>query len=476
MRPFDVQLAGGVVMHQGGLAELATGEGKTLTASLPAFLNALEGKGVHVTTVNDYLARRDAEWMGPIYDGLGLTVGVLQQQMGEQDRKAAYQCDITYGTASEFGFDFLRDRLKVAGGQGQRGAVLGAVGQGQRLRTAATTPTCSGRTTSPWWTRPTTSSSTRPARRSSSPGQTRPATPEEQVVYHWADELARQDGRRTSISRFDEKKQKLELTDEGTQPDALLQPAVGGGEQPHAMDKLHEHVEQALHAHYRFRRDQHYMIDKGKIVIIDEFTGRQMPDRHWRDGLHQAVEAKEGVPIHKSSRPRGPDHVPELLPPVQEAGRHDRHGGAEPLGDPARLQDLGGAACRPTGRCIREHWPDRVFPTEDAKFDAVVEEVLRLQAQGRPVLIGTRSVDKSEKLSERLQAGRRRASGAQRPPARAGGEDRGARPARPGRVTIATNMAGRGTDIKPGTGRASRPAACTSWAPNGTRRCASTAS
>jgi len=287
-----------VIMHQGGLAELATGEGKTLTASLPSFLNALRGKGVHVTTVNDYLARRDAEWIGPIHQALGLTVGALQMQMGEQDRAEAYRCDITYGTASEFGFDFLRDRLKIAGAKGQEAPfwapwMAGAAPAAAPLATGvqrghhyalvdeadnifideARTPLIISTAS-------------------------RLATPEEQVVFHWADRLAKQMQFREHF-HFDVEKQKLELTEAGRQLARYSNPP--SGEHGEAMDKLHEHIERALQAHYRFRRDQHYMIEKDKVVIIDEFTGRRMPDRHWREGLHQAVEAKEGVPITKPS-------------------------------------------------------------------------------------------------------------------------------------------------------------------------------
>ncbi len=442
MRPFDVQLAGGVVMHQGGLAELATGEGKTLTATLPVFLNALEGKGVHVTTVNDYLARRDAELMGPVYSALGLTVGVLQQQMGEQDRAAAYRCDVTYGTASEFGFDFLRDRLKVAGAKGQEqpfwapwvggaAAPVGDVGV-QRDHHVAVVDEADNIFIDEARTPLIIS------------GATRLATPEEQIVYKWCNDLAQkmQPGRHFEM---DEKKQKLELSAEGKQLARYANPPTGP--HAHAMDKLHEHLEQALQAHYRFRRDQHYMIENGKVVIIDEFTGRRMPDRHWREGLHQAVEAKEGVPINHPS-----DHAAQVT--FQSYFRLYK-----------RLSGMTGTAlqnrweirrvyklwvvCVPTNQPVRrDMYPDRVFPTEGAKFAAVVEEVARLKAAGRSVLIGTRSVEKSEALSRLLkQAGidhqvlnARQHDSEAKVVAEAG---------KTGRVTIATNMAGRGTDIKP---------------------------
>jgi len=293
LRPYDVQLAAGVVLHNHALAELATGEGKTLTAILPVSLNALMGKGAHVTTVNDYLARRDGEWTGSVYNALGLTVGILQQQMGEQDRSKAYRCDITYGTASEFGFDFLRDRLKVSGQAGQalpfwqpwtsngqfykpadpkvqREHFFALVDEADNIFIdEAKTPLIIGM-------------------------PTRPATEEEAVVYRWANDLALKMQIDVTYT-YDIKKQKIELTDEGKQLLRWSNPPVGP--HSHAMDKLGEHVERAITAHHRFKRDHDYLVEDDKVVIIDEATGRRMPDRHWREGLHQAVEAKEGVTI-----------------------------------------------------------------------------------------------------------------------------------------------------------------------------------
>jgi preprotein translocase subunit SecA len=445
LRPFDVQLAAGIVLHNGALAELATGEGKTLVAALPAFLNALEGKGVHVTTVNDYLARRDAEWMAPIYKGLGLSVGVLQMQMGDQDRAQAYRSDITYGTASEFGFDFLRDRLKVAGAKGkespfwvpwmrgaaavsaapldpnvQRGHHYALVDEADNIFIdEARTPLIIAT-------------------------QTRPATPEEQIVFKWANDLALRMVHDQHFT-FDMKKQKLELTEEGKRLARFSNPP--SGPHSHAMDKLHEHLEQALHAHYRFRRDQHYMIEKGKVVIIDEFTGRRMPDRHWREGLHQAVEAKEGVQINKPS-----DHAAQIT--FQSYFRlYKKLSGmtgtaAQNWFELRRVYKLW-VVCVPTNRPVRRvALPDRVFPTEEAKFDAVAEEVVRLRNQGRAVLIGTRSVERSEMLSERLKK-----LGVEHQVLNARHHEQEAeivkQAGQVGKVTIATNMAGRGTDIKP---------------------------
>ncbi len=449
LRPFDVQLAAGVVMHRSALAEVATGEGKTLIAALPACLNALEGKGVHVTTVNDYLARRDAEWIGPVYEALGLTVGVLQMQMGDADRMRAYRCDITYGTASEFGFDFLRDRLRVSNTKGQSapfwnawmpnglpGADLAARDQKvQREHHYAVVDEADSIFIDEAKTPLIISA------------PTRQASEEEAVVYHWANRIAQTMARNQHYT-LDEKKEKIELTEPGKQLCRYSNPPAGP--HSHAMDKLHEHVERAIQAHHRFRRDQHYMIEKNKVVIIDEYTGRRMPDRHWREGLHQAVEAKEGVPVTMAA-----DHAAQIT--FQRYFKLYK-----------KLSGMTGTAwqnwmeirrvyglwvvCAPTNRpVIRTQWPDRVFPTIDAKFDAVVEEVKRLRGQGRPVLIGTRSVEKSEELSRRLSA-----AGIPHNVLNAKQHEQEAQvvveAGQPGRVTIATNMAGRGTDIKLGPG------------------------
>jgi preprotein translocase subunit SecA len=442
LRPFDVQLAAGAVIHHGALAEVATGEGKTLVAALPACLNALVGKGVHVTTVNDYLARRDAEWIGPIYQALGLTVGVLQMQMDEALRTQAYRSDITYGMASEFGFDFLRDRLKTSTGKGQASPFWSAwTAQGQFHRPLdpriqrehhfalvdeadnifideARTPLIIA-------------------------APTRMAAPEEQVVYRWADRLARTVERERHFT-VDEKKQKIELTEECKQLVRWSNPPTGP--HSHAMDKLFEHIERAIFAHHRYRLDQHYMIEKDKIVIIDEYTGRRMPDRHWREGVHQAVEAKEGVPITLAS-----DHAAQVT--FQSYFRlYKKLAGmtgtaAQNFWELRRVYKLW-VVCVPTNqRVIRQQAPDRVFPDEDTKFDAIVEEVVHLHQKGRPVLIGTRSVEKSEKLSERL-----RRAGIDHQVLNARHHEHEAKivsqAGHTGRVTIATNMAGRGTDIK----------------------------
>jgi preprotein translocase subunit SecA len=444
-QPFDVQLAAGIVMHFGGLVELATGEGKTLSAVGPAYLNALAGKGVHVTTVNDYLAKRDAEDMGPVYRLLGLSVGCIQQKMEDGPRTEMYKADVTYGTGSEFGFDFLRDRMKLRGGQAssvpfyahwvadgvrktdprvQRDLHYAIVDEADSIFVdEARTPLIIA-------------------------NPTRLATPEEQVVYHWADKVV-QDMKRDEHFRLDLKKDKVELTDAGRYLVRYSNPPAG--EHSHAMDKLHEAVERSLHAYHRFVLDHHYMVNaEKKIVIIDEGTGRPMPDRHWRDGLHQAVEAKERVPINVQS-----DHAAQityqnfyklykklagmsgtLMPNFREMRRVYRRWVSK----------------IPTNRpVVRTANADAVYPTEAAKFDAVVAQVQEMMKRGRPVLIGTRTVEKSEKLSKLLTAVgiEHRVLNARQDQHEA---EVVAAAGQMGRITVATNMAGRGTDIKLGEG------------------------
>jgi preprotein translocase subunit SecA len=444
LRPYDVQLAGGVVMHQGALAELATGEGKTLTASLPVSLNALTGKGVHVTTVNDYLAKRDAEWMTPIYNMLGLSVGVLQMQMSEAERQQAYRSDITYGTASEFGFDFLRDRLKTSGDKGQGAPFWAPWLSTHQFNNQPLDPKVQREHNFALVDEADNIfiDEARTPLIISSPS--RIATPEEAYVYHWANKIGK-DFVLDEHFTFDEKKQKIELTDQGRHVARYSNPPTGP--HSHAMDKLHEHIERAIQAHHRFRLDQHYMVEKDKVVIIDEFTGRRMPDRHWREGLHQAVEAKEGTPISLAA-----DHAAQIT--FQSYFRlYKKLGGMtgtawQNFMEVRRVYKIWVVPV-PTNRpVIRQQWPDFVCPTEKAKYQRVVEEIVKLREQGRAVLIGTRSVEKSEYLSTLLNQ-----IGIEHQVLNARQHDREAQivalAGAKGRVTIATNMAGRGTDIKP---------------------------
>jgi preprotein translocase subunit SecA len=445
MRAFDVQLAAGATMFEGALVELATGEGKTLTATFPVFLRALAARGVHVATVNDYLAKRDADLMGPVYRMLGLSVGFLQQKMEDSDRYAAYRMDITYGTASEFGFDFLRDRLKRSGGQ------------------VASTPFWG-----PWTSKPGMSPSDPRVQRGhyfalvdeadsifideartpliiSAP--TREAKPEECVMYYWADDLAKR-MQHGEHFKLDIRKDKIEVTEAGRQLARYSNPPSG----PHApaMDKLIEAIEKALQANHRFILDHHYMIHENKVVIVDESTGRPMPDRHWREGLHQAVEAKEKVPIHVAA-----DHAASIT--YQSYFRqYEKLAGmtgtvVQNSKEIGRVYKLRVVQIPTNKKIIRKRLPDLVFPTDDAKFDAVVAEIKRLRDAGRPILVGTRTVEKSEAVSRRLTA-----LGIPHRVLNAKQDKEEAlivsQAGQPGTVTVATNMAGRGTDIKLGPG------------------------
>jgi preprotein translocase subunit SecA len=424
--------------------ELATGEGKTVTASAPAYLNALSGKGVHVTTVNDYLAKRDAEWIGPVYKKLGMTVGVLQQKMEEAEKLTAYKADVTYGTAAEFGFDFLRDRLKLRGGQAQAAPFWAAwTGGGGRL---------DPRVQRPLHYAIVDEADSIFVDEAKTPliiaNPTRPAEPEEQVVFKWADALAR-GMKRDEHFLMNAKKDKVELTDAGKHLVRYSNPPTG--KHAKAMDKLLEAVERGLHAHYRFAREQHYIVNgENKIVIIDEGTGRPMPDRHWRDGLHQAVEAKEGVAINMPS-----SHAAQIT--FQNFYRlYEKLAGMSGTLMP-NFWELRKVYRRWTTRVPtnkpskRNVIPDAVFPTEAAKFDAVVTTTQQMLRSGRPVLIGTRTVEASKKISARLTAigvthqvlNAEQNEGEAEIVGQAG---------QPGTVTVATNMAGRGTDIKLGPG------------------------
>jgi len=439
MRPFDVQLAAGIAMFKGALVEMATGEGKTLTAAFPAFLHALSAKGVHVATVNDYLAQRDAEILGPIYERLGLSVGVLQQKMEDAARGDAYKCDITYGTASEFGFDFLRDRLKLVGSQNAQAPFWTAWQPNGNRKTDP-------RVQRGQWCALVDEVDSIFVDEARTPlvisAPTRMATKEEAVVYYWADALV---GKLQFGTHFthDGKKDKVELTEEGKSLVRYSNPPSGPHSQ--AFDKLFDAVERAIHARFRFVRDHHYMVLKDKVVIVDESTGRPMPDRHWREGLHQAVEAKEGVPIHLAA-----EHAAQVT--FQNYYRMYEHLGGMSgtlIQNTRELSRVYGrrVVAIPTNRkIVRVQSPDAVFPTEDAKYDAIVGQVREMQNLGRPVLIGTRSVEKSEAIAQRLHS-----AGIVHQVLNARQNEQEAeivsQAGRAGRVTVATNMAGRGTDI-----------------------------
>jgi len=437
MRHFDVQLIGGMVLHRGKIAEMKTGEGKTLVATLPAYLNALEGKGVHVVTVNDYLARRDSEWMGRLYRFLGMTVGVIQHDMNDQERQVAYAADITYGTNNEFGFDYLRDNMKFdLAHYVQRGHQYAIVDEVDSiLIDEARTPLIiSG-----------------PAEESTDlyyevdriiPRLAPGAVTQGNVKAEDREELEK-----TGDYLVDEKHKTVTLTETGMAKaenmlEHRLQP--GGLYDPVNMPLLH-HINQALRAHTLFKRDVDYMIKDGGVVIVDEFTGRLMPGRRWSDGLHQAVEAKEKVKIEREN---------QTLATVTFQNYFRKYGklaGMTGTADTeaeefAKIYKLD-VMVAPTNRPLRRvEEPDTVYRTEREKYEAIVTDIIEKQKTGRPVLVGTVSIEKSERLSTLLK---RRGIRHVVLNAKYHAQEAEivAQAGRKGTVTIATNMAGRGTDI-----------------------------
>ena len=429
MRPFDVQLMGGTVLHRGRIAEMKTGEGKTLMATLPVYLNALAGKGVHVVTVNDYLARRDAEWMGRIYRFLGLSVGVIQHDLSDAERQVAYRSDVTYGTNNELGFDYLRDNMKFdLESMVQRGHHFGIVDEVDSiLIDEARTPLIiSG--------------------------------PSEESVdkYYRIDriiprltrgeEIDEGDGRKSTTGDFlvDEKGHSVSLTDEGVEKvERLL--GVRNLYDPENMETLHG-VDQALRAHHLYKLDVEYLIKDGKVVIVDEFTGRMMPGRRWSDGLHQAVEAKEGVKIERENQTLATITFQNYFRMYSKLGGMTGTADTE-AAEFGQIYNLDVTVIPTNQPMIRDDRADLVYRTGDEKWDAVVAEIRDCHERGQPALVGTVSIEKSEMLSKLLS----------RPPRvphvvlNAKFHEREAsivaQAGRRGSVTIATNMAGRGTDI-----------------------------
>jgi preprotein translocase subunit SecA len=415
MRPFDVQLIGGIVLHEGKIAEMATGEGKTLVATLPAYLNSLSGRGVHVVTVNDYLARRDTEWMGPLYRMLGLTVGTIQHDMDDATRKRSYQADIVYGTNNEFGFDYLRDHMKFAIDDCvQRELHYAIVDEVDSiLIDEARTPLIiSG-----------------PAEQSTE-------------LYYRIDRIIPRLKKEDDYS-IDEKTRSVVLTEEGVQHvEDLLH--IENLYDPNNIEILH-HVTQALRAHALFKKDVDYVVKNGEVIIVDEFTGRLMPGRRWSDGLHQAVEAKEKVKIANENQTLATitfqNYFRMYTKLAGMTGTADTE--AQEFHTIYNLEVM----VIPTNRAlVRHNYPDVVYRTEAEKFKAVVDEIEELYVVGRPALVGTISIEKSEHLSRLL-----RQRGIAHNVLNAKQHEREAEiVAQAGRykaVTIATNMAGRGTDI-----------------------------
>jgi preprotein translocase subunit SecA len=427
MRHFDVQLIGGIILHAGKIAEMKTGEGKTLVATLPCYLNALAGRGVHVVTVNDYLAKRDAEWMGKIYGFLGLTVGVIVHDLDDRQRREAYASDITYGTNNEFGFDYLRDNMKFElTDQVQRGHYYCIVDEVDSiLIDEARTPLIiSG---------PTDQTTDKYAR-------VNLIIPSLELG-----EFTETLDTKTYTGDFtvDEKARSITVTDEGWEKiEKLL--GIGNIADPENWDLKH-HVETAIKAHNLYKRDVEYVVKEGEVIIVDEFTGRLMPGRRWSDGLHQAVEAKEGVNIRKEDQTLATITFQNYFRMYKKLSGMTGTAETEAAEfDKIYKLDI---VVTPTNRkMLRIENADVVFRTVKEKYFAVADEIARLHEERQPVLVGTTSIEKSELLSDILKR-----KGVRHVVLNAKFHEKEAeivaQAGRLGMVTIATNMAGRGTDI-----------------------------
>ncbi len=428
MRHFDVQLIGGIAMHEGHIAEMRTGEGKTLVATLPAYLNALPGEGVHVVTVNEYLAQRDADWMAPVYQFLGLTVGVIKNAQTPEEKRAAYACDITYGTNNEFGFDYLRDNLAFSLEERvQRTLAYAIVDEVDSiLIDEARTPLIIS-------------------------GPAEESTELYVRINELVPRLTRQeveDG--PGDFSVEEKDKQVHLTEEGHEHVEQLMLQSGllqAGESLYDATniRLMHHLNAALRAHALYKRDVEYIVRGGEVIIVDEFTGRTMPGRRWSDGLHQAIEAKEGVPVREENQTVASITFQNYFRLYKKLSGMT---GTADTEAPEFLQIYGlEVVVIPTHKpMIRKDAPDLVYLTQADKFKAIIEDIRDCVQRGQPALVGTTSIETSEYLAELLKKDdiphqvlnakqhEREASVV----AQAG---------RPGAVTIATNMAGRGTDI-----------------------------
>ena len=424
MRHFDVQILGGIVLHQGKIAEMATGEGKTLVATLPLYLNTLTGKGCHLVTVNDYLARRDRNWMGPVFEFLGLSVGVIQHDMKGTDRRAAYASDITYGTNNEFGFDYLRDNMVTdLEDRVQRELHYAIVDEVDSILVdeARTPLIISG-----------------PAEESTD-------------KYYRIDRIIPRLEKETHY-KVDEKAHTVILTEEGIKrAEELL--GVENLYENTQIDLIH-HVNQALRAHALFKRDIDYIAKDGKVVIVDEFTGRLMPGRRWSDGLHQAVEAKEGLVIERENQTLATITFQNYFRLYKKLAGMTGTAATE-AEEFHKIYKLDVVVVPTNKPCTRKDESDCIYRTEREKFNAVTEEITRLHKEGRPVLVGTISIEKSEHLSDMLK---RKALPHTVLNAKYHEKEAEiiAQAGQEGAVTIATNMAGRGTDIVLGSGVAQK--------------------
>jgi len=429
MRHFDVQLIGGMVLHQGKIAEMKTGEGKTLVATLPVYLNALSGRGVHVVTVNDYLAKRDSEWMGKLYRFLGLTVGVIVHDLDDEERREAYASDVTYGTNNEFGFDYLRDNMKFdVHDCVQRGHNFAIVDEVDSiLIDEARTPLIISGASEESTDKYARVNRIIPKLERGEEIDTAPGEPKEL----------------TGDYVVDEKHKSITVTDAGWEKvEQLL--GIGNIADPENWDLKH-HVDTAVKAHALYRRDVEYVVKDGEVIIVDEFTGRLMPGRRWSDGLHQAVEAKENVKIERENQTLATITFQNYFRMYKKlagmTGTAETE--ASEFDKIYRLEVM----VIPTNKTmLRLENPDVVYRTEKEKYYAASDEIQTLHATGRPVLVGTTSIEKSERLSELLKK-----KNIKHVVLNAKYHEREAeivaQAGRKGMVTIATNMAGRGTDI-----------------------------
>ncbi|MCK5509380.1 MAG: preprotein translocase subunit SecA, partial [Desulfobacterales bacterium] len=420
MRHFDVQLIGGIVLHQGKIAEMKTGEGKTLAATLPAYLNTLSGKGAHIITVNDYLARRDKEWMGQIYNFLGLTVGSILSGLDDVERKEAYNADITYGTNNEFGFDYLRDNMKFdMNSIVQRDLNFAIVDEVDSiLIDEARTPLIiSG-----------------PAEKSTG-------------MYYKINEIIPRLKSEVDFT-IDEKARTVVMTEEGVaKAEKFLK--IDNLYDPKHIEALH-HINQALKAHTLFKLDVDYIVKKGEVIIVDEFTGRLMPGRRYSEGLHQALEAKENVKIENENQTLATITFQNYF------RMYDKLSGMTGTADTEapefkKIYDLDVMVIPSNMQMIRTDYPDMIYKTKKEKYEAALNEIEALHKKGQPVLVGTISIDVSENLSKILKK-----RGIKHSVLNAKNHEREAEiismAGQKGAVTISTNMAGRGTDIVLGDG------------------------
>ena len=435
MRHFDVQLIGGITLHEGRIAEMRTGEGKTLMATLAAYLNALEGHGVHVVTVNDYLARRDAEWMGPIYQALGLTVGVVQSGQNPADKRAAYRADITYGTNNEFGFDYLRDNMAFTlEDKYQRDLNFAIVDEVDSiLIDEARTPLIISGPAEESTELYLKINKLAPRLKQVPPGQLEDAQAEPEGDFS-----------------VDEKNRQVELTEQGHQKveeELVRMGLLEEGDSLYAATNLGllHHVHAALKAHFLFKRDVQYMVTNGEVVIVDEHTGRAMPGRRWSEGIHQAIEAKEGVRIQNETQTLASTTFQNYFRLYSKLSGMTGTADTEAF-EFRQIYGLDVVVIPTHKPMIRKDHNDLVYLTIDEKYDAIVEDIVDCMARGQPVLVGTASIESSERLSAELTR-RKIEHNVLNAKQHEREAEIVAQAGRPGAVTIATNMAGRGTDI-----------------------------